>query len=101
MASRIKARECRDHALVVSARTPLPGVSMKLGIDRRAEYYTAVTLTIGVAVCITIKVGKIVRGHDFSLKFTFLPPITVSTTRALPRDDVRLFLSLKEPEWLT
>ncbi|EPC06748.1 hypothetical protein HMPREF0864_04756 [Enterobacteriaceae bacterium 9_2_54FAA] len=48
MAFRIKARECRDHALVVSARTPLPGVSMKLGIDRRAEYYTAVTLTIGV-----------------------------------------------------
>ena len=24
MASRIKARECRDHALVVSARTPSP-----------------------------------------------------------------------------
>ncbi|MEG1112842.1 MAG: hypothetical protein RSE65_19225 [Hafnia sp.] len=78
------------------------GVSDKtVPIKHGAEYYTAVTLTIGVAACITIRVGKIVRGHDFSLKFTFLPPITVSTTRALPRDDVRLFLSLKEPEWLT
>jgi hypothetical protein len=47
MASRIKARECRDHALVVSARTPSLSVSMKLGMNRRAEYYIVVTSMTG------------------------------------------------------
>ena len=50
MASRIKVRECRDHALVVSARTPSSVYPVKLDMDRRAEYHTVVPYTSGIKI---------------------------------------------------